>query len=110
MLSPIVPETARKVYQQLGFSDEQWSALSWDDTAWRDLPRERPAPCFVRAASMLLGGTLFERCLTFVAPFRASFTFSRQDLLKTRLVARQRMRDGGWQRRQLCFACVMHEA
>lgn len=50
LLSPIVPETCAKIYQQLGFSAEQWDKVSWSDAVWRDLPEGQhlaePMPIF----------------------------------------------------------------
>ena len=34
MLVPIAPVLARRVYQQLGFSDQQFESLTWADTQW----------------------------------------------------------------------------
>lgn len=34
MLSPIVPALARLIYLQLGFTDQQFEALTWQDAHW----------------------------------------------------------------------------
>ena len=34
MLSPVAPALARLIYLQLGFSDEDFANLSWQDTQW----------------------------------------------------------------------------
>lgn len=34
MLNPIVPALARLIYLQLGFSDQQFEALTWEDAQW----------------------------------------------------------------------------
>ena len=34
MLSPIVPALARLIYLQLGFTDQQFEALTWQDALW----------------------------------------------------------------------------
>ena len=44
LLSPIVPDTSRKVYTQLGFSEAQFEKLTLDDAVWRDLPAGQTLP------------------------------------------------------------------
>lgn len=34
MLSPIVPALARLVYLQLGYTDQQFESLTWQDAHW----------------------------------------------------------------------------
>lgn len=34
MLSPIVPALARLIYLQLGYNDQQFEALTWQDAHW----------------------------------------------------------------------------
>ena len=34
MLTPVVPALARLIYLQLGFTDQQYEALTWEDTQW----------------------------------------------------------------------------
>lgn len=34
MLSPIVPALARLIYLQLGFTDQHFEALTWQDAHW----------------------------------------------------------------------------
>ncbi|CAM6127746.1 unnamed protein product [Calypogeia fissa] len=36
-LSPVVPELCRRIYLQLGYSDEDFRALSWENTEWGGL-------------------------------------------------------------------------
>lgn len=44
LLSPIVPDTCRKVYTQLGFTEAQFAALTLEDAVWRDLPAGQVLP------------------------------------------------------------------
>ena len=34
MLTPVVPALARLIYLQLGFTDQQFEALTWEDAQW----------------------------------------------------------------------------
>ncbi|EFJ50750.1 hypothetical protein VOLCADRAFT_58186 [Volvox carteri f. nagariensis] len=51
-LVALTPGLSRRIYSQLGFSEEQFQALSWADTAWGGLKAAHrtaePAPVFVR--------------------------------------------------------------
>lgn len=38
MLSPIVPALARLIYLQLGFTDQQFEGLTWQDAQWGGKP------------------------------------------------------------------------
>ena len=44
MLSPMVPDTGAKVFQQLGYTAEQYASLTWSDTAWTPIPQGTPIP------------------------------------------------------------------
>ncbi|GLC44167.1 hypothetical protein PLESTB_000900900 [Pleodorina starrii] len=51
-LAPLTPGLSARIYAQLGFSDEQFQALTWADTTWGGLAAghrtAEPAPVFVR--------------------------------------------------------------
>ncbi|GFR46467.1 hypothetical protein Agub_g8043 [Astrephomene gubernaculifera] len=51
-LAPLTPGLSRRIYAQLGFSEEQFEALTWADVAWGGLKAghrtAEPAPVFVR--------------------------------------------------------------
>ena len=44
MLSPIVPGVAAKVYQQLGYSEDEFAAVAWDDARWGGLTASMEIP------------------------------------------------------------------
>jgi len=44
LLSPMVPTVAGKIYAQLGFTPDEFAALTWADAEWRDLPEGREFP------------------------------------------------------------------
>lgn len=46
LLSPVTPALAARIYQQLGFSEQQFAALAWADTEWGALRagHETPQP------------------------------------------------------------------
>lgn len=52
LLAPITPRLAHRIYTQLGFTDEQYQAATWRDTAWGMLKAAQalppPAPVFQR--------------------------------------------------------------
>eukprot|EP00898_Chlorokybus_atmophyticus_P003511 jgi/Chlat1/4160/Chrsp27S04262 len=52
MLSPITPGLSRRVHLQLGYNDQQFDELRWDDTRWGGLQEgqvtAKPAPVFAR--------------------------------------------------------------
>ncbi|CAL9118124.1 unnamed protein product [Musa textilis] len=51
-LSPITPSLCSRIYSQLGFSKEQFEAVTWDDTKWGGLKAGQimaePKPVFAR--------------------------------------------------------------
>ncbi|XP_072972327.1 methionine--tRNA ligase, chloroplastic/mitochondrial [Typha angustifolia] len=59
-LSPITPSLCSRIYMQLGFSEEQFKALSWNDTKWGGLREGQtmadPLPIFARIESKQEGG------------------------------------------------------
>jgi methionyl-tRNA synthetase len=52
MLSPITPALSSRIYAQLGFSEEQFAAVRWEDAQWGCIPTahriRRPQPVFAR--------------------------------------------------------------
>lgn len=52
MLSPITPALSSRIYAQLGFSEEQFTAVRWEDAQWGCIPTahriRRPHPVFAR--------------------------------------------------------------
>ena len=52
LLLPVTPGLSRKIYQQLGFTDEQWLGVQWKDSSWGSLEEgsvmSKPSPVFVR--------------------------------------------------------------
>ena len=44
MLAPIVPTVAKSVYQQLGYTDEEWEAVTWEDARWGGIVASRDIP------------------------------------------------------------------
>ncbi|KAI3437932.1 hypothetical protein D9Q98_000376 [Chlorella vulgaris] len=44
LLSPVTPSLSSRIYQQLGFSQEQFEALSWADTEWGTLQQGHATP------------------------------------------------------------------
>ncbi|KAF5840719.1 tRNA synthetases class I (M)-domain-containing protein [Dunaliella salina] len=51
-LKPVVPQLSMRIYQQLGYSPQQFQDLTWHDTAWGGLPKgqltSKPVPVFAR--------------------------------------------------------------
>ncbi|KXZ49919.1 hypothetical protein GPECTOR_19g370 [Gonium pectorale] len=51
-LAPLTPQLSRRIYAQLGYSDQQFEALTWADASWGGLTAghrtAEPAPVFVR--------------------------------------------------------------
>ncbi|GAQ88612.1 Methionyl-tRNA synthetase [Klebsormidium nitens] len=51
-LSPIAPRVTQRIYLQLGYSEDDWKAVTWADTAWGKLKAGQqmaePKPVFVR--------------------------------------------------------------
>lgn len=51
-LSPVAPSLCQRIYSQLGFSEDDYNALTWDDTKWGGLKAgqvmNQPQPVFAR--------------------------------------------------------------
>lgn len=51
-LSPITPDLSLRIYSQLGYTEEQFNAISWSDTKWGGLKAgqvmAQPTPIFAR--------------------------------------------------------------
>uniref|UniRef100_A0A0A9E598 Uncharacterized protein n=1 Tax=Arundo donax TaxID=35708 RepID=A0A0A9E598_ARUDO len=51
-LSPIAPSLSLRIYSQLGFTEDQFRALRWEDTKWGGLKAGQvmmePKPVFAR--------------------------------------------------------------
>lgn len=51
-LSPVTPRLSLRIYTQLGYSEDQFSATTWDDTKWGGLMAgqvmDKPKPVFSR--------------------------------------------------------------
>ncbi|KAK9139730.1 hypothetical protein Scep_009411 [Stephania cephalantha] len=51
-LSPVAPGLSRRIYSQLGYSEDQFDALTWNDTRWGGLKEgqvmAQPNPVFAR--------------------------------------------------------------
>ena len=52
LLAPITPQLSQRIYAQLGFTDAQYRAAAWRDTAWGALRAAQalqpPQPVFQR--------------------------------------------------------------
>lgn len=52
LLLPVTPGLSRKIYQQIGFTDDQWLGVQWKDSSWGSLEQgstmSKPSPVFVR--------------------------------------------------------------
>jgi methionyl-tRNA synthetase len=52
MLAPVTPSLSRRIYMQLGFSDEVFASLTWEDTKWGCIGQgqtvPKPEPVFAR--------------------------------------------------------------
>ena len=52
MLLPVTPSLSKRIYSQLGFSDEAFESLTWEDTKWGGIPQghqvPKPKPVFAR--------------------------------------------------------------
>ena len=60
LLSPVTPSLSSRIYQQLGFSQEQFEALSWADTDWGTLQRGHATPQPVPVLQRLEGDLVAE--------------------------------------------------
>lgn len=62
LLSPITPGLSRLVYQQLGYSNADFEAVSWADAQWGGIQKgqstAKPAPVFARLEGDFVIGTL----------------------------------------------------
>ena len=52
MLLPVTPSLSERIYTQLGFSEEAFGALTWEDTQWGGIGQghqvPKPKPVFAR--------------------------------------------------------------
>ena len=52
LLLPVTPGLSRRIYEQLGFTDDQWLGVEWKNSSWGALERgsvmSKPSPVFVR--------------------------------------------------------------
>lgn len=52
LLLPVTPALSRRIYEQIGYSEEEWRGLTWEHTQWGKLSQgatmSKPKPVFVR--------------------------------------------------------------
>ncbi|KAK9809086.1 hypothetical protein WJX72_009193 [[Myrmecia] bisecta] len=61
LLSPITPAMAQRIYEQLGYSAEDFRSLSWRDTQWGGLPVGRKLPKAKPVFARLEGDLVIDR-------------------------------------------------
>ncbi|XP_042518967.1 methionine--tRNA ligase, chloroplastic/mitochondrial [Macadamia integrifolia] len=58
-LSPVIPSLSLRIYEQLGYSKDQFDTMTWSDTKWGGLKRgevmAQPKPVFARIESITEG-------------------------------------------------------